>query len=259
MNKPERLKRIKEIVYEKNKIDVSTLSIMLEVTEATIRNDFEQLEEEGFLTRYHGGASLNANGVPVGQFQNVGFSITIPYDMEKERLAEAAAALVQEREWIFLGPGTTCYYIAKALSQRKNLNIMTNSFFVVNILSSNPSIRLLFLGGNVQNEGMYSIPDNLKQRLQQLYLSKAFFSVDAVSLEGGYTLTDTYILDIIKKVRSCSEESFMCVDSKKFGQRSFMYLADLDFTTSLVSDKQLPPEYEEYYNTHGIQIYTSEV
>ena len=257
MNKPERIKCIKEIMYEKKQIDVSALSVMLEVTEATIRNDLEQLEGEGFLTRYHGGASLNTDDSSERQFQNAGSPITIPYDREKEKLAEAAAAMVQEREWIFLGPGTTCYYIAKALSQRKNLNIMTNSFFVVNILGANPYIRLLFLGGNVQSEGMYSIPDNMEESLKRIYLNKAFFSVDAVSLDSGYTLTDIYILDIIKMVCSCSGKSIMCADSKKFGQRSFMYLADLDFTTSIVSDRHLPPEYEAYYRKHGVEICTA--
>lgn len=257
MNKSERINRIKEIVYEKKRIDVSALSVMLEVTETTIRNDLEQLEKENFLTRYHGGASLNTNGSPSSPLQSASSRIEIPYDSEKERLAELAVSMIQEREWIFLGPGTTCYYIAKALSAKKNINVMTNNFFVVNTLSSNPLIRILFLGGNVLNDGMYSVPDNIEQSLKQFYLSKAFFSVDAVSLEGGYTLTDVYILDIIKKVCSCSEESIMCADSKKFGQRSFMYLADLDFTSSVLTDRPLPSEYEDYYKKHGVQIYTA--
>ena len=56
MFKIERLRKIKEILADCKQIDVSTLSSLLEVTDATIRNDLEELEKEGFLTRFHGGS-----------------------------------------------------------------------------------------------------------------------------------------------------------------------------------------------------------
>lgn len=256
MYKAERLQRIEEILTEQKRVDVSTLSLMLNVTETTIRTDLEQLEKSGFVTRYHGGATLKTAGETRNQLHNVSAEVNIPYDKEKEELAKVAAQMVGEREWIFLGPGTTCYYIAKALSGRDNLNIMTNNFFVTNILSSNPSIRLLFLGGRVQNEGMYTVPDDIKQDLEKIYLNKAFFSVDAASLDGGYTLTDIYILDIIRTVCGCCNESVICVDSKKFNRRSFMRLDDLSFAAAVVSDQKLLPEYQQYYIEHGVKVCT---
>lgn len=256
MYKAERIQKIKEIITEQKRIDVSTLSLMLNVTEATIRTDLELLEKKGFVTRYHGGAALNTPEEASNQLYNISNDIKIPYDKEKEQLAQAAAQLVGEREWVFLGPGTTCYYLAKALSKRSNLNIMTNNFYVINMFSSNPSIRLMFLGGRVQNEGMYTVPDNITQDLEQIYLSKAFFSVDAVSLEAGYTLTDIYILDIIRTVCACCKEPIMCIDSKKFDRRSFIRLEDLTFTPSIVTDKMPSSEYVRFYEEHGITIYT---
>jgi DeoR/GlpR family transcriptional regulator of sugar metabolism len=157
MFKAERIQRIKEIIFERKQIDVATLSSLLNVTEVTIRNDLEQLEKSGFLTRNHGGATLNASAFPEEQLHTDRMDgLNIPYDKEKEELGLVASQLVREREWIFLGPGTTSYYIAKALSKRQNLNIMTNNFYVANVFGSNASVQLLFLGGRMQNSGMYT-------------------------------------------------------------------------------------------------------
>ena len=92
MFKAERLHRIKEIIFERKQIDVATLSTLLNVTEVTIRNDLEQLEKSGFLTRYHGGATLNTEVFPEQQFQSGHTdSLNIPYDKEKEEVGLAAS------------------------------------------------------------------------------------------------------------------------------------------------------------------------
>lgn len=256
MYKAERIRMIQSILTEKEQVDVATLSMMLDVTEATIRTDLEQLEKSGFLTRYHGGATLNPSQASPSQLHHIADNIHIPFDKEKETLADVAAQLINEREWVFIGPGTTGYYLAKALAKRNNINILTNSFYVSNVLSSNLSIRMIFLGGNIQNEGMYTVPNNINRDLEQIYLSKAFFSVDAVSLDAGYTLTDIYILDIIKTICNYCGESIVCLDSKKFDQRSFMSLGDLSFASSVVTDQKPSTEYETYYKQHGINLYT---
>ena len=258
MFKAERIQRIKEIIFDRKQIDVATLSTLLNVTEATIRNDLEQLEKSGFLTRYHGGATLNTAAFPEHSFSSTPTDgLNIPYDKEKDELGLVAAQLVSDREWIFLGPGTTSYYIAKALSNRQNLNIMTNNFYVANVFGSNPSVQLLFLGGRMQNAGMYSIPEDLDKRLADIYLSKFFFSVDGASIDGGYSLTDVNVMETIHAVSARCHEAVICVDSKKFDQRAFMRLGDLTYTRTVVTNNKLPEEYHRYYIEHNIRTFTS--
>ena len=51
MFKIERIRRIKEILRDCRQIEVSALSSLLNVSDATIRNDLEELEKEGFCFR----------------------------------------------------------------------------------------------------------------------------------------------------------------------------------------------------------------
>lgn len=256
MFKVERIRRIKEILRDCRQIEVSSLSSLLSVSDATIRNDLEELEGEGFLTRFHGGATINSPSTE----EPVNTSLKkdlVEYDKNKEEIGIIASKLIREKEWIFLGPGSTNYYIAKALRQRSSINILTNNFLVANILHDIPHIRLLFLGGQLDHLGFYTAPDNWESELSNIYLDKAFFSVDGVDLEAGYTLSDKSVLDIIQAVMKHSRETIMAVDCMKFNQRTFMKIGDLDFAMTVITNSATPDAYKRYYIEHGISTYTT--
>lgn len=256
MFKVERIRRIKEILKDCRQIEVSALSNILNVSDATIRNDLEELEQEGFLTRFHGGATINSPETeePVNTSLHADL---VEYNKSKEEIGEIASRLIKEREWIFLGPGTTTYYIAKALRQRSNINILTNNFLVANMLYNLPNIRLLFLGGQIDHLGFYTIPDNWAQEVKDIYLDKAFFSVDGVDLTAGYTLSDKSVLEIIRSIMKCSQETIMAVDYMKFGQRAFIKAGDLNMASTVITNAGIPDEYKHYYLTHGVFTYTT--
>jgi len=257
MFKMERKRRIKEIIFDRKQIDVATLSKLLNVTDATIRNDFEELEQEGYITRYHGGATLNSISTQEDEVNSALTGNVVTYDKNKEEIGIIASNLIDEKEWIFLGPGSTSYYIAKALMSRNNMKVFTNNLLVSNILSNNSTIQIHFLGGRIDNQGLYTIPNDIVKDLNNIYLSKSFFSVDGVDLDAGYTLSDIYVLDIIKAISSRCEETIIAVDSSKFGHRAFMKLGDLDFAQSVIMNDNVSTEYKQYYLEHGICVYTS--
>lgn len=256
MFKVERIRRIKEILKDCHQIEVSSLSSLLNVSDATIRNDLEELEREGFLTRFHGGATINA--AETEEPVNAALSNDlIEYDKNKEEIGTIASNLIREREWIFLGPGSTTYYIAKALKQRSGINILTNNFLVATLLHDAPNIRVLFLGGQMDHLGFYTIPDDWDKELNNIYLDKAFFSVDGVDLTAGYTLSDKSVFEIIRAVMKRSRETIMAVDCMKFNQRAFMKVGDLDLAMTVITNSNIPDEYKRYYLEHGIFAYTT--
>ncbi|SHK30220.1 DeoR/GlpR family DNA-binding transcription regulator [Hespellia stercorisuis] len=256
MFKVERIRRIKEILTDCKQIDVGTLSGLLSVSDATIRNDFEELEREGFLTRFHGGATLNATQT-AEELHNPFTGTAIKYDKNKEELGEIAVRLVRDGEWIFIGPGTTSYYIAKALLSRSGINVLTNNFLVASVLSANSSIQVLFIGGRLNCAGFYSFPDNIEAELQDVHLDKCFFSVDGVDMDGGYTLSDWSIQELITSIAAKSEKILFVIDCSKFNKRSFRRIGDLDYPDILVTNDNIPTEFKTYYLEHRVCTYTS--
>ena len=103
------------------------------VSPATIRNDLRKLEKQRLLKRTHGGA------IPLEKtaFEpNTNLKRTGNRD-KKRRIAAFAAGLVEERDTIALDSGTTMMELAKCLSDRRNLTVLTNDVRIATYLEHN--------------------------------------------------------------------------------------------------------------------------
>ncbi len=256
MFKKERQKNIKAMLSDRKQVAVLELSSLFHVSEVTIRSDLDELEREGFLTRLHGGAILKDQST-----ENQDTIVAVPfgsiaYDANKQQIGKVAASLVNERERVFLGPGTTCYYIAKELLHRRNITVLTNNLYVANILISNPYIKVLLIGGQVVRD-LYCVADEIfTKSIENLYLSKAFFSVGGADF-NGYTVSSVPETEIYKQIAEKSKEVIMALDNTKFNMHEFVYLGDLDMLPIVISDSKMPEPYKEYYSAHNVKILTS--
>ena len=71
---------------------VTEMASTLDVSEGTVRNDLNALEDEGVLTRFHGGAVL----IEQRSFQNTSFADRHrEHAVEKEIIGRCAAELVR--------------------------------------------------------------------------------------------------------------------------------------------------------------------
>ena len=255
MNKIERIRHIREIITREGQCDVSYLSRALSVSGATIRTDLEELENEGFLSRYHGGAALNP---PAPEMRHISLFDQVEYTPELEQLGEMAARMVQDHEGIFLGPGKTAYYIALALRQHADriVNVVTNSFLVAGAARGYPNIRLHFIGGFTGADRLFTVPGDIGADLRDIYLDKYFFSIDGIDLSAGYTLSDSSIHNLITAVARHSKKTILVAEVKKFGKRSFMKIGDLSFAPMVITSPDIPEEYRSYYAAHGTKVYT---
>lgn len=256
MLKSDRQQKIKEHLLEHKRATVNGISRMLQVTPATVRTDFRELEAEGYLVRYHGGAALNVIDYQEDEINNALGGNPVAHDARKMEIGMIASQLIKEKEWIFLGPGTTTYYIAKALAQRNGIHVLTNNLLVANAISTNPSCQIRLLGGNIHSEGLYTLPDDLRTELKGIYLSKAFFSVDGMDLSSGYTLSDMNVLDLFKVVSVSCSEWFMAIDSTKYGRRAFIKLDSPDVRHNVITNEDIPEDFLQYYQAHGVKVYT---
>jgi DeoR family transcriptional regulator of aga operon len=126
-------KRAKEIVrllLHHGKASVDDLTSALATSPASIRRDLIRLEENGLVHRTHGGAMLARDGGATYEPFRFDASFQVREDRfaaEKQRIARAAAALVQEDETIGFAAGTTTTLVARQLLHRKNIHIITNA------------------------------------------------------------------------------------------------------------------------------------
>ena len=128
----ERRQSLLEILRKQPGLRVPELAEALDISEGTVRNDLNALEDEGRLRRVHGGAVLNDQG----QFQNNSFMRRYNQNVAaKLAIAREAAILVSDGDSVLLDASSTAYYLARELSGRNKLRVMTNGFEVARELS----------------------------------------------------------------------------------------------------------------------------
>ena len=97
---------ILDLLYERGRISVSELAEILFVSEMTIRRDLSELEKNGLIKRYRGGAVLTAidSKIPISRrfFVDEG---------EKLSLSKKAAEFLDNNLTVFIDSSSTCQYI----------------------------------------------------------------------------------------------------------------------------------------------------
>ena len=255
--KAARLSKIKEIMVERGHVDVTALSAMLNVSEVTTRSDLEELEQENFLRRIRGGAVLNEDGMRRWNDAYLADRSMMEYVSEKEYIADIAADMVCSDSWVFVGQGTTCYYVGCALAKKTGMRVVTNNLMVAAAFRQNATNQLLVTGGSLNPVHMYLEGDMLFHSLENLHFSDAFFGVGGVSLENGLTVNGSSEIAIINRVRQLCSRLILVADYSKFDKTSFMRIGYIDMPDTIITNERIPEKYKTYCYDHNIQLFTS--
>lgn len=248
----ERLNKIKAILEEKKQIDVYSLSNMLKVTEVTIRRDLEKLENEKFLKRTHGGAILSEDEV----IQPTLFSDNKDKDGLYTPISNIASYFVKDYHVVFLGPGKTSRYIVRTFNTKKAVTVVTNDFVVAYDCSIySPNVKVIIPGGelDVVNYSVYGrLTDSF---LKSFYFDVAFYDIDGVSLDRGYSVANMDKAYMIHDVMKISKDNIAVCDYTRFFVNSSSYLGPINLFQKIISNEHTPVEYKEYYFKNHIQFY----
>jgi DeoR/GlpR family transcriptional regulator of sugar metabolism len=249
MTTHERRQSLLETLRKQPGLRVPELAQALDVSEGTVRNDLNALEDEGRLRRVHGGAVLMDHD----QFQNNSFVRRYKSKVAaKLAIAREAAVLVNDGDSILLDASSTVYYLAKALLERRHLRVMTNGFEVARELAQNTTNTVILIGGVVNNESS-SVTGLLSEKIiEELHIQKAFLSCSGFSLERGMTEVLLAEAQIKRKAIESSRQLYALIDSSKFGKEDLTSFARPEKINRLFTDQCLSTEWAERLKQAGI-------
>ena len=168
----DRQTKILEIVNQKKKVEVATLSQMLEVSQVTIRKDLDALEELNFLTREHGYATMK-------NMSDIGNRMAFCYET-KQRIAEKASEIISDGETIMVESGSSCALLVKYLSEtKKDITVITNSSYIARFIRETEGgvTKVIVLGGEYQKEAEVMVGPLVKTCAEAFYVDKKFTKV----------------------------------------------------------------------------------
>jgi len=245
-----RRKKILEILRRDGQVRVSQLSDALGATVVTIRNDLDALEQDGYLERTQGGAIQTMKN-----YYNLEFQRRKQEHMEKKKaIAAACAARVRDGDTLFINSGTTTYFTAVELKQRKNLNVVTNSISVAVELGGLPTFRVILLGGDISAQYSFTYGEDVKEQIARYRANWAILSVDGVNPGTGVTTyhAEESVIDRIMMERAA--QAIIVADSTKLGRESFSRISALTSGTVLISDHAADPILVERIAKEGVEV-----
>jgi DeoR/GlpR family transcriptional regulator of sugar metabolism len=237
----ERRQTLLELLHTQPGLRVPEIAQQLEVSEGTVRNDLNALEEEGYLTRVHGGAVLNS----ATQLVNAAFGVRHQeHSKEKDCIGAGAAKLVNDGDSILLDASTTAYYLALNLKERSHLRVVTNGIEVARLLAQNPSNTVILIGGVVRQDGSSVSGLLSEQIIAELHIQKAFVSCSGFSVERGLTEVHLEEAQLKRKALESARQVFALVDSSKLGHEDLTIFARPSQIMQLFTDTGITGEWE---------------
>jgi DeoR/GlpR family transcriptional regulator of sugar metabolism len=242
--------KILEMLKEDGSVKVAELSKIFKVSDVTIRQDLEKLEQDRLVTREHGGAFLNTIGK---QVQNFALANLINMD-KKELIGKKAAEFIDSGDTIILDSGTTTTEIAKAIIDKRNITVITNAINIVMLLGSNPAINVILTGGEFKPPTLSLTGQKAADFFNGLHVDKLFLATAGISLKSGLTYPSLSDIAVKKAMIEAADKVYLVADSTKVGKSSLASLGALSLIHFLITDSDITEKDKEVFREHEIDF-----
>lgn len=245
----ERRNAILEKLQIERRVVVSELSTLYDVSEETIRRDLDKLESEGYVIKSYGGAVLNENT-----------NIELPFNVRKnknvigkQKIADLIAPMVRDGENIFLDASSTAVAIAKAIKNKKDITVITNSLQIAIELLDAPGCKVISTGGVAIESSFALVGQVTDKTISSYFADKAVVSSKGFDLHAGFTDSDERHATNKKSMLKGAKVKILAVDSSKFNRISFAKIGELRDITTVVTDVKPEAEWLEEFAKYNIE------
>ncbi len=245
----ERRNLILEKLQEEKRVVVSELSQLYDVSEETIRRDLDKLDKDGFATKSYGGAVLNENT-----------NIEMPFNVRKkqnvagkQRIAELIANEIIDGDSIMLDASSTAIFIAKAIRDRKDMTVITNSLEIAIELSDVPDWNIIVSGGQVKEGYLALLGPKAVESISTFNVDKTIISCKGLDERRGITDSNEYIAQVKQVMMNSAKESILAVDSTKFNTFAFSKVGTINDINMVVTDKKPEDRWLHVFEENGVK------
>jgi len=248
----ERQDKIYDMVKCSGAVTTAKLVDFFGVSIETIRRDLLSLEQNGKLTRVHGGAVAKIAMKPFKELKERNKE----FGEQKYALSLKAVEFISEGDIVGIDSGSTAISFAEVLKEKfSKLTVVTHSIDVFEMLSDHKEFSVILCGGYYLREENAFYGELTLNMLKNLHLQKAFIFPTAVSFEYGIYDYQNDLYQIQKQLMKSSDEIYVLADSSKFEKTALLKLSDMKPEYIYVTDVFLQDEIVKLYKENDIKIY----
>ncbi len=224
---------ILQLLNEQGSVTVNELKLLLKSSESTIRRDLNTLDEEGKLTKVFGGAVLKDQ-----DFSTVELSVTQKSSVnavEKQKIAQYAASLIQPDDFVYIDAGTTTEYMIDFLTE-KGATYVTNAVTHARKLAL-AGFKVIQIGGELKGITEAVVGNQAILTLEKMNFNKGFFGTNGISRHRGFTTPDFNEAMVKETAFGHSHDRYVLADSSKFDEISSVTFGQFEDAVVITDEK----------------------
>lgn len=252
---PDRLHAIRQHLYAHGASSIPALADATGASLATVRRDLLALEQQGVISRTHGGARI-AHGADA----EVGFQIREKQNLAAKRaIAQAAYDLLRPHSSVFLDAGTTVLQLARRLRMSPMpLTVFTNGLVVAQELMMVPKLKITLIGGQLRVENASLVGPAAEAALGGLWFDHLFLGASAIGDDGCLYSIDPGEASLNALMQQRAARTSVLTDASKFGCRTTFLVSRLGAPVHVLTDSSLSAERCELIRASGVVLTTVE-
>jgi len=246
----ERRQKILSLLQSDGRVLVTNLSKVFNVSQITIRKDLDSLHGRGLVQRSHGGALPPSSSTLFDPSLQEKQQL---HTEEKQRIAAAAAKMVQEGSCVMLDSGTTTAAIAQALKKFSALTVITNAINIAAELTST-NVEVILTGGTLRKNSFSLVGPVAEDVLAEMHADILFLGVDGFDPEVGLTTPNLLESRVNRAMVSSAAKVVAVCDSTKFYRRSLSRIMPISALHHVITDHGVPQAVADALRKLNIEV-----
>lgn len=247
MLKKERQAYIIQQINIHNKVLSSDLSVQLNVSEDTVRRDLQELDEEGKLTKVHGGALSKSFHFTI-QNNN------IYQHTEKKIIAHKAIELIKDGMLVVLSGGTTIRELVKNLPEELNATFITVSIPTALELLNHPNSEVIFLGNKLIKSAQMSVGAEVVQKLSEIRADLCFLGTNSIDVNEGITDLEWEIIEVKKAMMKAAKKTVSLAISEKMNTVQRLQVCKIEDVDIMITELNPNEPLLEPFKQKGLMV-----
>jgi DeoR family fructose operon transcriptional repressor len=216
-------------IKEKGTASIAEMATEFAVSEMTVRRVLHKLADTGLVIRTPGGAMI----APSGSLEKSFLERSAKMSAAKDAIGREAAKLVQNGETVVLDSGTTTRYLARYLTSKRDVTVVTTSLAVLEELAGSPDVQVRLTGGVYRRSSHDLSGNSVLDTLAGIYADKVFFGAAALSFQKGVMNFDAEMPRVFLRA---ARERILAIDSSKIGTEAVYRLCAVEKCDIVVTD-----------------------
>jgi DeoR/GlpR family transcriptional regulator of sugar metabolism len=240
---------IRNRIVDNGSVRIDELAEEFGVTIMTIHRDLNVLEEQGWVRKIRGGATVDPSAaIDTSVRHRLSVQLT-----EKEEIAACALQYVNPGDSVMVDESTTALHLVYRLPSRAPLTVITNFLFTMNVLAAEPSIELISLGGTYRPHCEAFQGLHTRESISRLRADVLFMSTTAI-LDGELYHESEETVLIRRALMEAAGQRILLADRTKFGHGAVHHLASLTAFDVVIVDSGIDERELASMREHDVEV-----